>query len=167
MLHRRRLFAEGRGRQFVEGGVRLFVKRGVRPFVKREGKPFAKGRDHLSREWGGHSSKEGRSCLSRQRSPSAKGTTRLLSKVEGQPFVKRKDASCSLREGGCQPFIKRGRIRPFVKSRRTRPFIERGKMPVRKGGCQHGRGRMPAQEREDAGHLLREEGCQPFIEKGR
>ena len=121
----RRLFAEGRGRQFVEGGVR----------------PSAKGRNCLSREGGSYSLRQG--------SPSAKRRTRPLSKVEGscslkkdgwQPFVERgrmparegEDAStrgrmpareredASVREGGCRPFIERGRS----------PFIERGRRPL-------------------------------------
>ena len=116
----------------------------MRPFVERGGRPSAKGRDRLSREGGGRLLKEGGSRSSRQGSPSAKGRTRLLSMVEGQPFVER----------GQMPAVRREREDTSHSSREGDGAIRR----EREDQAVH-------LEREDAS--AREGGCRSFVERGR
>ena len=84
---------------------------------------------------GGRSPKEGGKLFTKGGEPIGQGK-------DGAVHRGREDASCLSREGGCQP------------------FVERGRMPAK--AVRQGRGAH--QPREGWGRSLRKGRCQPFIE---
>ena len=133
-MHGRRAFVEGGGCSLREGGDSL-LREGW-GHLSREGEAICQGKELFVKGGGRLLIKGGGKLVIEAGEPISQGKDEAIVKG-GRTAVhwKRMDASHLLREGGCQPFVERGR--------------------------------MPAWEREDAGSLLREGGCWPFIKRWR